>query len=284
MCAVFEYRNANPDQIMKESRKGEFYGQTNKTINLEGITLTDTVYTQDKVDWHYHENAYFTFILQGNVIEGNKKEIYNCSEGSLLFHNWQEPHYNIKPEGFTRGFHIELEKSWFDNLEFNTTNLQGSINIANPDLKFLLYKIFKETTVDDDTTQLAIQVSLLETLSKMLQDQKLEISKKPTWVSEINMILNDQFSENLSLDYLSENLNIHPVHLSRDFSKYFNCSLGEYIRKLKVQRSLQLISQRKLDLTSIAFDCGFSDQSHFTRCFKEINGNTPSEYRKILFS
>ncbi|PKB16562.1 AraC family transcriptional regulator [Flavobacterium sp. 5] len=269
---------------MKESRKGEFYGQTNKTINLEGITLTDTVYTQDKVDWHYHENAYFTFILQGNVIEGNKKEIYNCSEGSLLFHNWQEPHYNIKPEGFTRGFHIELEKSWFDNLEFNTTNLQGSINIANPDLKFLLYKIFKETTVDDGTTQLAIQVSLLETLSKMLQDQKLEISKKPTWVSEINMILNDQFSENLTLDYLSENLNIHPVHLSRDFSKYFNCSLGEYIRKLKVQRSLQLISQRKLDLTSIAFDCGFSDQSHFTRCFKEINGNTPSEYRKILFS
>jgi AraC family transcriptional regulator len=268
---------------MKHLPTGQFYGQTNKTINLDGITLTDTVYTQDKVDWHYHENAYFTFILQGNVIEGNKKEIYNCSAGSLLFHNWQEPHYNIKPEGFTRGFHIELKKSWFDNLEFNTTDLQGSINIANPDLKFLLYKIFRETTVDDGTTQLAIQVSLLETLSKMLQDQKSEISKKPTWVSELNMILNDQFSENLTLNYLSENLNIHPVHLSRDFSKYFNCSLGEYIRKLKVQRSLQLISQRKLDLTSIAFDCGFSDQSHFTRCFKEINGINPSEYQKILF-
>ena len=89
---------------MKQSQKGEFYGQTNKTINLEGITLTDTVYTHDKVDWHYHENAYFTFILQGNVIEGNKKEIYNCSAGDLLFHNWQEPHYNIKPEGIYKRF------------------------------------------------------------------------------------------------------------------------------------------------------------------------------------
>ena len=59
------------------------------------------------------------------------------------------------------------------------------------------------------------------------------------------MILNDQFSESLTLDYLSETLNIHPVHLSRDFSKYFYCSLGEYIRKLKVQKSLQLISQKK---------------------------------------
>lgn len=268
---------------MKQSLKGEFYGQTNKTINLEGITLTDTVYTHDKVDWHYHENAYFTFILQGNLIEGNKKEIYNCSAGSLLFHNWQDPHYNIKPEGFTRGFHIEIEQNWFDNLDFDTKDLQGSINISNSDLKFLMYKIFRETKVDDYQSQLSIQMLLLETLAKMLRNNQTKSNKKPTWVSEINMIMNDQFSDNLSLDYLSKTLNIHPVHLSRDFSKYFNSSFGEYIRKLKVEKSLELISQKKLDLTAIAFECGFSDQSHFTRCFKEINGINPSEYKKILF-
>ncbi len=151
---------------MKQSQKGEFYGQTNTTINLEGITLTDTVYTHDKVDWHYHKNAYFTFILQGNVIEGNKKEIYNCSAGDLLFHNWQEPHYNIKPEGFTRGFHIEIEEEWFRELDFKTKDLQGSIKIADPDLKFLLYKIFRETKENDSSTLLSIQTLLLETLSK----------------------------------------------------------------------------------------------------------------------
>lgn len=70
---------------MKQSQTGEFYGQTNKTINLEGITLTDTVYTLDKVDWHYHENAYFTFILQGNVIEGNKKKSTIVLPGIYFF-------------------------------------------------------------------------------------------------------------------------------------------------------------------------------------------------------
>ncbi|KNB60834.1 AraC family transcriptional regulator [Chryseobacterium sp. Hurlbut01] len=267
---------------MKQSQKGEFYGQTNTTINLEGITLTDTVYTHDKVDWHYHKNAYFTFILQGNVIEGNKKEIYNCSAGDLLFHNWQEPHYNIKPEGFTRGFHIEIEEEWFRELDFKTKDLQGSIKIADPDLKFLLYKIFRETKENDGSTLLSIQTLLLETLSKMIHHQKNDSQKKPSWVSELNNILNDQFSDSLSLDYLSKQLHIHPVHLSRDFSKYFNSGLGEYIRKIKIQKSLELISQKKLDLTAIAFECGFSDQSHFTRCFKEINGITPSQYRKIL--
>ncbi|KQK25140.1 AraC family transcriptional regulator [Chryseobacterium aquaticum] len=267
---------------MKQSQKGEFYGQTNTTINLEGITLTDTVYTHDKVDWHYHKNAYFTFILQGNVIEGNKKEIYNCSAGDLLFHNWQEPHYNIKPKGFTRGFHIEIEEKWLSELDFKTKDLQGSIKIADPDLKFLLYKIFRETKENESSTLLSIQTLLLETLSKMIHHQKNNSQKKPNWVSELNNILNDQFSDSLSLDYLSKQLHIHPVHLSRDFSKYFNSGLGEYIRKIKIQKSLELISQKKLDLTAIAFECGFSDQSHFTRCFKEINGITPSQYRKIL--
>lgn len=268
---------------MKQSQKGEFYGQTNTTIHLGGITLTDTVYTHDKVDWHYHENAYFTFILQGNVIEGNKKEIYNCLEGSLLFHHWQEPHYNIKPEGFTRGFHVEIEKSWFDDLEFNPDNLQGSINIKDVDLKFLMYSIFKETKLDDGLASLSIQTSLLEALAKMLRNQT-KSDKKPVWVTEINTLLNDQFSENLTLEYLSKNLNIHPVHLSREFSRYFHSGLGEYIRKLRIQKSLELISRKNQDLTSIAIDCGFADQSHFTRSFKQINGISPSEYRKLLFS
>lgn len=268
---------------MKQSQTGEFYGQTNKTIHLEGITLTDTVYTLDKVDWHYHENAYFTFVLEGNVIEGNKKEIYNCSAGDLLFHNWQEPHYNIKPEGFTRGFHIEIAKGWFDDLEFDATDLQGSLKISNPDLKFLLYRIFRETKMEDSSTLLSIQTLLMEALSKMIHDNQSENHKKPSWVSEIGMVLNDEFSNQLSLDHLAKTVDIHPVHLSRDFSKYFNSGLGEYIRKLKVQRSLQLISQKKLNLTTIALECGFSDQSHFIRCFKDINGITPSHYRKILF-
>ncbi|MCO6148942.1 AraC family transcriptional regulator [Flavobacterium sp. NRK1] len=267
---------------MIQSRRGEFYGQTNKIINLEGIILTDTVYTHDKVDWHYHENAYFTFILEGSVIEGNKKETYNCSAGSLLFHNWEEPHYNIKPEGLTRGFHIEIEKNWFHKLEFNAADLEGSNYLDSLNLKFLMYKIFWETKLHDSTTPLSIQVLLLESLAQMQQHDKIKSIKKPAWVSEVKMILNDQFSDNLTLEYLSQSLNIHPVHLSRDFSKYFNSGLGEYIRKLKVEKALQLISEKKLDLTAIAHECGFSDQSHFTRCFKAVNGINPSLHRKIL--
>ena len=267
---------------MKQLQTGEFYGETNQTIHLNGITLTDTEYTLDRVDWHYHENAYFTFILQGNVIEGNKKEVYNCSAGSLLFHNWQEPHYNIKPEGYTRGFQIELKNTWFNNLDFNTDELQGSIKISNVDIKFFLYKIFKETKIEDETTTLSIQSLILQTLAEMFRKKHIEFDNNPIWVNKIKEILFYEFSDKLTLEYLSKTLDIHPVHLSRDFSKYFNCNLGDYLRKLKIEKSYTLLSIKHLNLTEIAYQCGFSDQSHFNRCFKSISGISPNHFRKII--
>ncbi|TDW46542.1 AraC-like DNA-binding protein [Flavobacterium sp. 270] len=268
---------------MKHLQKGEFFGDTNKKICFDGITLTDTVYTHPKVDWHYHEHAYFTFILQGNVIEGNKKEVYNCTPGSLLFHNCQESHYNIKPEGFTRGFHLEIEKQWFDGLALNIDDLEGSSKILNPDIKLLMYKIFRASKIDEINSDFSTQTILLEILSKLQNEAQSVLHKKPKWVTMVDEILHEQFADNLTLEYLSQLLDIHPVHLSRDFAKYFNCSLSEYVRKLKVEKALSLIALQKQSFTEIAYQCGFSDQSHFNRCFKEVNNINPSYHKKILF-
>lgn len=267
---------------MENLKTGQFFGQTNRTIQLEGVTLTDTEYTHEKVDWHYHENAYFTFILAGCVIEGNKKETYNCTPGSLLFHNWQESHYNIKPRGFTRGFHIELEHKWFQTLDIDLRSLQGSINLKHPDLRILMFNIFKESIINDSCSTLSIQALLAMLLSRMALTKEASSGKTPVWVPALREMLHDTPPENWSLGALADNLGIHPVHLSRDFKKYFGCTLGEYIRRIKVQQSLSLLLDKDLSLTEIALAAGFADQSHFIRCFKAVNGLKPSHYRNIL--
>lgn len=263
-------------------RTGKFFGETSETIRLNGITLTDTEYTHERVDWHYHENAYFTFILQGALIEGNGKETYHCSNGSLLFHSWQEPHYNIKPKGYTRGFHIELDRTCFDEMDFDTGRLRGSFNIENPAVKLLLYKIFQETKIYDDSTCASIQILLFEIFERLLEFNRTKHDKKPFWVRKIREILHDNGAGSLSLKGLANELNVHPAHLSRDFSKHFQCTFGEYVRQIRVEKSLALLPEKNLTLTEIAHECGFFDQSHFLRCFKQIIGVSPSSYRKLL--
>jgi AraC family transcriptional regulator len=111
--------------------------------------------------------------------------------------------------------------------------------------------------------------------------QVITDKKWPVWADKIKDLLNDS-TEDRSLSELATLLNIHPVHLSRNFSKYFSCNLGEYIRTLKIQRSLSMLSERDLSLTQIALQCNFADQSHFIRAFKTQNKITPSAYRKLF--
>jgi AraC-like DNA-binding protein len=262
--------------------KGQFFGQTNKITHLSGITLTDTEYTHEKVDWHYHQNAYFTLILEGRVIEGNKKEVYQCPTGTLLFHNWQESHYNIKPQGFTRGFHIEIEQEWFDTQELNLKVSQGSIQLSHPEIKIGAYTILKESKVADETSQLAIQSLLINIFSQMGDIHAKEQRTKPLWVHILRDMLHDTPAGEWTLLLLAQMAGVHPVHLSRQFSKYFGCNLGDYIRNLKVQKALSLLSNKNLSLTDIAYDCGFADQSHFIRCFKAVNRLKPSRFRGLI--
>jgi AraC family transcriptional regulator len=267
---------------MNYLQTGQFFGETNRTFLLDDVTLTDTEYTVENVDWHYHENPYFTFILAGNILEGSKKETHNCSAGTLLFHNWQEPHYNIKPEGYTRGFQLETKTAWFESFDFDLNDLPSYTNITNPQIKLLFHNIYKETKLFGKESNLAIEALLTEVIQNLGSSQKFEERKSPAWVKKINEILHENFTETLSLKDLANELNLHPIYLCRTFPKFFRCSFGEYVRKIKVEKSLILLRNRNLSLTEISFACGFADQSHFIRCFKIFMGISPKEYRNLL--
>jgi AraC-like DNA-binding protein len=84
----------------------------------------------------------------------------------------------------------------------------------------------------------------------------------PGWAEELKAIIKDQIDTNLtlSLKKISESLNVHPSYLSREFSKYFdNLSFGDYIRKLRIDKSIELLKDPGYSLSEIAYLTGFSD-------------------------
>jgi AraC family transcriptional regulator len=93
--------------------------------------------------------------------------------------------------------------------------------------------------------------------------------------------MHDRWNESLSLQVLSDETGIHPVTISYYFPKYFACTFGAYMRKLKVSHALTLMKAGNTSLTSIAYECGFADQSHFIHTFKNLTGFLPAKYRKL---
>ncbi|SFT02406.1 AraC-type DNA-binding protein [Zhouia amylolytica] len=267
---------------MQQLQQGTYYGFHRQELNFNQFLITDTKYTHDKVDWHFHENPYFTFLLQGKLYEENRKDSYYLEPGSLLFHNWQDAHYNIKPPEYTRGFHIELTKDWFTNFDISLLKIEGSLHLENPFIKQNISKIFFETKKVDEFSKTSIELLLLNTIDTLEHAVNKQNEKQPKWTQKILEIIHEQPALCISLTDLALELNIHPVHLFRQFPKYFNSSLGNYIKTIKLNKALFLIMNKERSMTEVALESGFYDQSHFTNSFKQIYNTTPLAFRKKL--
>ncbi len=266
--------------MVHQLKKGEYFGTHYHKLQLDNFLITDTEYTHQKVDWHSHENPYFTYILQGKLLEANKKERYYLNPSSLLFHNWQDEHYNIKSPEFTRGFHIEMNSKWFDKYNLKSFDFQGSIHLENPITKELMTKIFFESKISDKNSQTSIELLLINLFSTIKKDSYKKDLSIPNWAHQLKEILHEEPEICTSLTNLSSILNIHPVHLSREFPKYFKTTIGKYIRKQKINKAVSLILNKNYSMTEICYECGFYDQSHFISSFKKIYGNTPLQFFK----
>ena len=126
-----------------------------------------------------------------------------------------------------------------------------------------------------------VEQMLLEVYHQYIRQGKSR--KAPGWAKALKEMIQDQLDTNmsLSLQQVSGELEINPAYLSREFSKYFeDLSFGEYIRKQRIEKAIGFIETSDYSLTEIAYLTGFSDQSHFTRIFKQQMGQTPALYKK----
>lgn len=264
---------------MKILKGGEFYGQKKKELHINGVTLSEYSYVVPNTDWHYHENPYFMYLLQGQIYDVNKKTTTHCNPGSLIFHNWQEKHFNRKhaANADAKGFHIELKNNALEKLQLKSLTSEGSISIKNPNAHFLLARLYHEFHVKDAFSPIGIESLLIALCRNIEMDDEIQTTE-PDWLKQLtNLIYENQ--EPLSLKELSFILNVHPVHISRTFSGRFGHTLSEYMRMIKLKRALPHVLNARLSLTEISYVCGFADQSHFTRTFKQYLGISPGRYR-----
>lgn len=224
---------------------------------------------------HFHEKPHLSLVLNGGVIDKRQRYETERRSGDLMFFHGGEPHRTI----------YKLFPSTNINLEIDHCLLVGKTLSENhlatlskePSTKFAALRIHKELIINDEFSKGSIELMLAELLSN-----KTEIKKtKPQWLDKIVELLNEKWNEPLSLNQLAEAANVYPTTISKYFPKYISCTLGEYRRRLKIEKSLSFIKTSELSLTEIAYHCGFADQSHFTRTFKQMTGFLPRQYEVL---
>ena len=88
--------------------------------------------------------------------------------------------------------------------------------------------------------------------------------------------------QELSLDTISEAIQVSKYELSRNFKKKTGRSITDYINNQRIKEASNLLENHNLNITDIAYMVGFNDVNYFTKMFKKMRGMTPSEYRRGL--
>jgi len=162
--------------------------------------------------------------------------------------------------------------------EYSIT-LDGSAEFHGGPSAALALKLYHEFRSTDSASRLAIEGLILEIVAEACRLENRSEVSRPAWLRQLREVLHERFADALSLRDIAKLVDIHPVHMATVFKAHFNCTIGEYVRRLRVEYACRELGQSSKSLAEIASAAGFSDQSHLSRVLKERLGMTPTEYR-----
>ena len=155
-------------------------------------------------------------------------------------------------------------------------------------LRQMLWELDRVDAYSYDMILAQLNALLLELLREAERptEQKLQTSNAIHGENEIirrvQQYVSSHIREKLSVPLVARQVDVSPSYLTALFHKHLQISPGEYIRRIKLQESKQMIRENHMNFTEIAAALQYSTVHHFSRQFKEKFGITPTEYAKSV--
>lgn len=90
------------------------------------------------------------------------------------------------------------------------------------------------------------------------------------------------YKQDISLTNLSSLLELKPPSVVKLFRDIINKRPMEYVNSYRIHCAMEMLKSDNCSVTAVAFDCGFSDVSYFSKVFKKYAGKTPREFLKTV--
>lgn len=91
--------------------------------------------------------------------------------------------------------------------------------------------------------------------------------------------INDNYNKEITIKKIADYLYISDYYLCHLFKENLNYTINDYITRVRIEKAVELMDNRELNIKDIMQQVGFNSQSHFTKTFKKILGVTPGVYR-----
>lgn len=230
-----------------------------------------------------HSHPTSSFIL---VISGEYRERIHSLErvhrpGDLLFYPAHATHSQTFGNQGSHKIIFQPKPEWQDYLAKSRPNLADAPYASLPEFRYLGARLLQEMHHADPFSELACEGLLLEVIASFARTTaSRDTLCPPMWLKTVRDYMHDRLNRNVCMEELGVLAGRHPVHVAREFRRFYGRSVGQYLRIARVDAAANLLATTSSDLTEIALCSGFANHSHLCRVFKTTFGLTPTEYRK----
>jgi AraC family transcriptional regulator len=264
-----------------------FDGSVLRWARVAGLDLGEVVYPPGKErPVHAHDRACFHYLLEGGYVEQHGRRSNECTTNTLAFQpaGHEHSYRACSSSDSSRSFTIELDDAWTSRLREHGVLLGDPVSQRGEAACWLQSRLYREFCSMDAASPLAIEALVLEMAVETSRhgrrlDDAAAGRKPPPWLAQATDLLHDHLADTPSLTEIARSVGVHPVHLARVFRRHHRCTVGEYVRGLRVGFACRELAHSSASLSEIALAAGFPDQSHFSRVFKRVTGLTPGAFR-----
>lgn len=115
----------------------------------------------------------------------------------------------------------------------------------------------------------------------VVEDGKTEFADEKNPLVELaKEYIAEHYYENLMLADVAQKVGVSAGYLSTLFQKQLSKGFVDYLNEIRIERACTYLQQNYLKTYEIAYKVGFKDEKYFSKVFKKVKGQSPSEYRK----
>jgi AraC family transcriptional regulator len=258
-------------------------GNVLRVSSTEHFRITERQYPSfAESPLHSHVKSYIIITLDGQYHSTFGTRAEEFKRWTVSLHHEGAPHtsrYSVKG---AKVLYIEVPTEHLRRFigvpasHLKTVNVQGGL------AEWTARQLYQEFSGPDELSPLVLDSLVFQLFAQLCRRHKELPRFLPIWLGRADELIRERFTESMGLEMLAHAVKVHPTHLAREYRRHYNCTIGEQLRRLRIEYASQQLSTTDRPLADIALAAGFSDQSHFTVGFKQQIGTSPSQYRRAM--
>lgn len=251
--------------------------------------------THNMSENHMHDSAEFFILLSGARKFLINDSFFEPPEGGMISippHTSHrtldagENHYTC----LICNFSLDWLKNFTDDVQI-LSEFRQTVRIVKPsdadtaEIHRLTQKICSDLEMRPFAFEISVTQAVLKLLTLFLRHRNIakeQTVQKESYarISELIRYIHKHFHEPLTLPNLAKQFYVSEYHLCRTFKEYTGQTVGEHIASVRIHHACKLLAETKEPVRNVSALCGFGSISGFNKCFRQLCGKTPLQYRK----